>query len=477
MDDIKRRLKEIRVKENLKKWDFLSTTEDTDIVLYDFTKINPSYNDTNQFESTERFCDCFCKTFKLYFEIEVNNEVQQRQAAGIYIKMLFESYYNKIKNKYEKDAGRISTLLKDWCIYTKFLCVEIFTKFIDPCSNSTDIKNYFPLYHEMISVIDGALASFYRDQEAILWPSEPSLVLYNFWGVDFNEMRYKVEKTSSWLSSEERECVDYDLNESRLLKDINQYFTTLIKSECDDKTMEEVGYKLVKLLETLFVDYTYRIRVPNNYCLSHLLYAVERWGDVTKNLIAQIEEAFEYPIKIWYTPQSAKNLIFDCVLPPKAVEAIRRIKNISEKCSGFVSAMCGAYIEKVNGGWLEMPWSESLQAVGINYQGLYNDMKGEYIPDYISLSEFQNAFKYADFSMIHKAAKDKSGAGYILYLIRMLKGHIDNKWVQAVSESIYPPPKNSMKELGKNDNKPGIKKKEFIEILYNNIRVLQKKSK
>ena len=353
--------------------------------------------------------------------------------------------------------------------------VEIFVKFIVPCPNTKYIKDYFPLYHEMISEIDGALASFYRDQETVLWPFEPSIVLYNFWGTDFNALCDKVSKASSWLPSEERECVDYVLNESRLLIKLDQYYNTLADHNCDNMKMEEVGCELVAFLEALFVDYTYRIRVVNNYCSSHLSYAVKCWGEVTKTLITQVEEAYEYPIKVWFTPQSAKNIIYDCILPPKAEEAIRRIKNITDKCTGFVLAMCNSYIERVKSSWLEMPWSESLQSLGINYEGLYADLKGMYLPELITFKEFRNAFMYADFSKIHAYAKQSNNGGKILYLIRMLKKYICADWLIEVSRSIYPNAKDPLRELGKNDNKPGENKREFQDIIIKNILVLHKK--
>lgn len=478
MDNKRKLIQEIRAKENLKKWDFLLSTEEIDIVLYDFKIINPSYDDCTQFESTERFCDCLYKTFKLYFEYEVNSELQQRQAAEVYIKMLFESYYNKIKYKYDKDSSLILKLLKDWCLYTKFLCKEVFVKFIVPCSNSIEIKDYSPLYHEMVSGIDGALASFLRDQESILWSSEPSVVLYNLWGTDFNALCDKVSKASSWLSSEDRECADYVLDETRLLKELKQYYTTIADPNCNNTKMDETGCELVAMLETLFVDYTYRIRVANNYCSSHLSYAVECWGVVTKSLIVQIEEYYEFQIRIAFTPQSAKNIIDDCILPPKAEDAIRRIKNIADKCTGFVSAMCNRYLERIKSGWLEMPWSESLQSMGIDYEGLYSDMKGVYLPDLITFTEFRNAFIYADFSKLHSEAKNnyKSG-GCILFLIDRLKGQeIDEDWVNHACMSIYPTKENPYRTLQANAD-PGQKKGQFEDVLLRNIAVFKKKKR
>ena len=47
MDGKRKLIQEIRAKKNYKKWDFLFSIEETDIVLYDFKIINPLYDDCN----------------------------------------------------------------------------------------------------------------------------------------------------------------------------------------------------------------------------------------------------------------------------------------------------------------------------------------------------------------------------------------------------------------------------------------------
>lgn len=447
-----------------------------EFVFYDMSSISSEFKQAScQKESTVLFKD-FCAGYFKQYHSYMYPEHKVGTMLESHIIALFNVFLNNCFRRFKNNKEEVDEWAYVWISHTKFIIEEIFARTHHSESRSGEKKDNLSLVITIINTLNGALSDYVRYREKEMWPDELSQVPYKLENME--EKRNEIISFSYFRPSRERAIVDHALNEAYFVLYFTKYLNNIESSSKDIHQLSHADAAALTYIEELFCDFTYRTRVVGSYCADHLCFIVKYWKDLTKNLIQTVVARSIYSIILPYVAPDHIDIRMNVPITSKASNAITSINNFWYKCIGFIDAICEEYVSQVQTGCLEMPWSESLESMGINYEGLYDDMKGVYLPEFITYTEFKNAFKYADFGKLHEEAKSsKQSGGCILFMINKLKEHkIDNEWVIHASKSIYPNKENPYRTLQANAD-PGEKKSRFEDVLVRHIAVFKKKSR
>lgn len=448
-------------------WEFLCNPNETCLVLYDMPHVEPKCKRVStQAESTEQYIDYVCKFFDTY-HLQLCSEDTIQKALAAHSRMLYEAYLEKLQTIEDNDEER-NKLIEHWFIYTKLILEETFANRHHAPTNNGELISTWQLFREVISELDGAYAAYLRNQAKKKWPSLEMLVSYNLWDKEFYKKFSCENQSSAWQGSADRARHDFVFNEEYFIMHCIHYINEIDGTKPGEET------NIIGFIEKLFCDYTYRIRVIGKYSSDQLIYAAKYWKITTEHLLNQIFGAYIYNTIINHMPPEHGDMRYDCPMNAEAGRLVRQLKNVHEKCKGFMTATCTSYIEKIESGWLSHSWDEELQEIGIDYKALYVNMKGVYITDAISFNQFTDAFKSADFKVLYNNAEIKKARGVILFVVNRLGERVTDEWRHAACSSLYPSSSDPVREVQKNA-KPGAKKEDIEDLLITHIKVFHKK--
>lgn len=436
---------EVFWKKNIEYRNILFDDNSGDIILlYDLSNIVMEFSfgvvplgyDKTQYANTNNLCMVLSNYFVLFNGEQNDSKNTSLLKAESFFEQLLKSYANKVSERPDRRA-----MIERWANATSVLLWDFFCAHYYSEDKANRCLSNLDLYKRILWAID-------RQKEDILYPHERynkgdnklGTILYNFWGHDYYKAYFELNKKTESLSQSEKGM--FHLNDNKEL--FRLYYQPFV-AQVYSSASSDAEIKAMIMVDSLFQEYTLRLRRLGVYSEDDIRRAVYNWRIVTIDeikritLVAKIEMVFA---------SKGFELIEDlreALVLSTVFESIQRIESLCAKCINTINGDVEDYLEKIASGCLTKPWSKKLKDVNIDFDGLYTDMRDKQISSFIRKDAFLDAFYAGDFTLIFKDAQDRAKLygrktgypGCIQILIREVGNMVGDDWKIAAAESIY----------------------------------------
>ena len=418
-------------------------------LLYDFSQyyarmtggvVLPISSPDTQYDNTNQFRWWFQSFFqrKMIDKDEVLVEIE------VCLEKLLQDYAERLSSQKDISDARKKELIKKWEQRTSALIWDIY------CTSY--YAAFGGAYLSSRDILKRSVWAINRRKEDILYPQKRfdphNVLLYNMWGEDYSRKKADLQKNLIGLSSEQKPLLYSDENK----ESFNLYFSSKYEAAIcvDGKSQEQyISAELdaMTFLESLFNDYIKRLRRAGIYDEAGTESAVHQWMDVTLSEITRIAFIDEVSTVLCSPSFSMPPDFRDVMVTQVEYDKICRIRSLADRCRAFINGFVHDYLMMINAGCLTKSWSVTLMEAGIDFRGLFTDMKTEKIIDpSIDYVAFEDAFRSADFSLLIESARymdsinrRQGRAGFIQLLIRVVGTKLENEdWYYSAAESVYP---------------------------------------
>lgn len=412
----------------------------------------------------------FQEILKCYFNIYNSQDYskpEMRQSMGNIICSLFKLFKEEKVAQIEDENIRWR-YLEDWGILTQLALYEVYFQITKSESPDGTFLSNRDLFKSASVDIDDQVCLALKEEYNNKYPEYSLPLLYKLdeKGVADGPNGQHFHTTLEKAMAEEL------FNKEFFVREFIKYYNEAIQNVENKKTVQ---LSALEYIEQQFSNFTRQARQSGCYDSKALRLAAMYWRYSTNSLIKR--QSTIQQIDILIENNFVSESLIDGGAPKMAIDACTAINELKNECISYVNTMLDSYLEELDKGRMNYPWSDQLESVGIDYNGLYSDMKGEYFSQSISIATFKDAFISADFKSIYEEAKCKSRSICILFLILRLSEYIKDGWGEKAALSIYKDEtsdKNAFRKLQKNANPKSECNKEFDLMLMGHIRVLEK---
>ena len=300
----------------------------------------------------------------------------------------------------------------------------------------------YPLESKILWKVQLIYERYIETSNNSLFQEIKSVIPFNVWGNEYYKSLTLIHDYLP-LTNEEIAMTDYSENK--------EYFFRRLYEELNREVEEQ---EIIKKLQAIFIDYISRIHKITQK-IDYLRFATEYWEDVFLTRL-DLHELTEMSIMRYDGIGSYNPTLYD-------------------QCYKFITDVCNNYLKKMDKRPSDLDWSSALEPLGINYDGLYKEMKNVYFTG-VDYESFRKAFFAADFSELHIGAQNK---GYIVSCIKQLIKTVGrlagNEWYEAAAKTVLSDDKKcDAKRRIEKLKFESDKNRSFENILYKNITAFSK---
>lgn len=412
------------------------------------------------------------KQFFYDYNSQKRSKPEMRQSLGNYISSFFKLYKDEWVMAIEDEDLRWESY-EIWGICTQLVLYDVFahvTKSKDPYG---EFHSNHDLFKSAAFDIDDQVCLALYEEFKNRYPDYSLPLLYTL--QEGNEIATDKSNGQFFHTTMEKAYTEEMFNKEAFVVELIKYYN---KIQEGDNT-KKVQVQALEYIEQQFSDFTKKIRQSGCYDSMALRLAAKYWRYSTNSLIKRQSTIQQMDILIMHNLLSDVNIINGSA-SKEAIVATTAINELKNECMSYVNSILDSYSEGLKIAGTNSPWADRLTETGIDYNGLYSEMKDKYFSQSIPLAAFKDAFISADFTRLYTEAIGKQRSTCILFMIKQLSDYVGKEWSEHAAKSIFPNEasgKEAYRKLQKNANSKSSDKYDFENILIAHIQVFNKSRK
>lgn len=361
------------------------------------------------------------------------SEEDMIDAAKGFIIKLFDLFSQKLIQSYPNDLDTVMNWARQWRDVTVDILIEMFQAHPFTVDIFGDgYKDNLWLLESCIFVTNNIYADFYEKHSPKNQNPYSNIILYNFWADEYWSLKQR------WVKDTAKSKDDAELNDllqNRLL--FKNRFRQMIQDFTKGTKREALGTdqtsSLQHFFQDLFSDYTKLLRLNKIQEPSVLSTAAHYWMDITMRLVNDVLTIEKEKVRLSH--YSPGDIVHPYIFLSPDHWKWDLLIEAQSKSNKIVEYVCRTYLDELESGQLQYPWSSDIVKLNIDFIGLHKIMNGRYFSN-ISVELFEDYIMSADFSELENRILGEirdGNRGALHYLVKSIGQHNEQWFIKAIS--------------------------------------------